>query len=152
MKKLLLIISLLASSMLYAAEIKPYSETIFQELQEKGAPILIDINAKWCGTCKKQGKVIDEYIKTLLESQDITNRFKIKKLNQHYMQIIKLDNDIVKQNLIKQIKFEKENKNLKYRWLNKFTKNIFSLQKSTQITKNFTKENSLHAHGAPRGF
>jgi len=64
MKKLLIIISLFASSMLYAAEIKPYSENIFQKLQENGAPILIDINAKWCGTCKKQGKIIDEYIKT----------------------------------------------------------------------------------------
>ena len=61
MKKLLLAASLFVSTLANAGEIKPYTESTFNELQSNGSPILIDVNAKWCGTCKKQGKIINKY-------------------------------------------------------------------------------------------
>lgn len=64
MKKLILALTILATTFVNAGEIKPYTKTLFNELQSNGAPILIDVNAKWCGTCKKQGKVIKNYMES----------------------------------------------------------------------------------------
>ncbi len=61
MKKILLLISLLVSSTALAKQPQPFTETQFSQLQASGQPILVDIYAKWCGTCKKQSNVIAEY-------------------------------------------------------------------------------------------
>jgi thioredoxin 1 len=62
MKKLLLVISIILSTSLSANEIKPYTESLFNQLNEKGVSMLIDIKAEWCSTCKKQSKVIKKYL------------------------------------------------------------------------------------------
>lgn len=39
----------------------PFDEKTFSDLQEKNAFVLIDVKAKWCPTCKKQGQILEEY-------------------------------------------------------------------------------------------
>ena len=62
MKKYLSIAALLLSTSVFAGEIKPYSEDTFNTLMANNAPVMIDVHATWCGTCKKQGKIIDAYM------------------------------------------------------------------------------------------
>ncbi len=37
----------------------PYSESAFKSAQATGAPILVEIHANWCSTCKAQTPIID---------------------------------------------------------------------------------------------
>lgn len=69
MKKLFVIFTLLFSSTLFAAEIHNFSEQKFKQLQADNAPILVDVHAKWCPTCKQQGKVIEAYFKANPDSK-----------------------------------------------------------------------------------
>lgn len=62
MKKLFAVFTLLFSSTLFAASIEDFSEEKFKQLQAANAPILVDVHATWCPTCKQQGKVIGAYI------------------------------------------------------------------------------------------
>lgn len=71
MKKLLFIFSLFLSSTAFAGEISSFTEEKFTQLQADNAPILIDIHATWCPTCRKQGEVIDQYLQAHPES-DLT--------------------------------------------------------------------------------
>lgn len=41
-----------------AGEIKAYTEADFKAAQAAGAPILVDITASWCPTCKAQKPII----------------------------------------------------------------------------------------------
>jgi len=41
-----------------AAEVKPFSPESFEAAQNSGKPILIDIAASWCPTCKAQAPII----------------------------------------------------------------------------------------------
>lgn len=45
----------------HALTFEPFTEARFKALQAANQPILIDINAKWCSTCKSQGLVLDSY-------------------------------------------------------------------------------------------
>lgn len=38
----------------------PYSEAAFKSAQASGAPILVEIHASWCSTCKAQTPIISE--------------------------------------------------------------------------------------------
>ncbi|MGF1669926.1 MAG: thioredoxin domain-containing protein [Balneolaceae bacterium] len=42
-------------------EKEPFSEERFEKLQAKGAVILVDVFADWCGTCAKQQELIKQY-------------------------------------------------------------------------------------------
>ena len=44
-----------------ALTFEPFTESRFKTLQAENKPILIDVNAKWCSTCKAQGLVLDSY-------------------------------------------------------------------------------------------
>lgn len=44
----------------FAAEIRAYDPAIFQTARDSGAPILVDIAATWCPTCKAQKPIIEE--------------------------------------------------------------------------------------------
>ncbi|EPV3035044.1 thioredoxin family protein [Pseudomonas aeruginosa] len=41
---------------------EPYSQERFDNLQATGDLVLVDINAPWCPTCKKQGEIINRWI------------------------------------------------------------------------------------------
>ncbi len=45
-----------------AFALTPYSETAFKAAQTSGAPILVEIHADWCPTCKAQAPIIGELI------------------------------------------------------------------------------------------
>ena len=41
--------------------IQKFTEIAFDQLQLAEKPVLIDIHASWCGVCKKQSAIINEY-------------------------------------------------------------------------------------------
>jgi thiol-disulfide isomerase/thioredoxin len=43
-----------------AGEIAPFSQQVFEAAQAAGRPILIEITAPWCPTCKVQAPIIEE--------------------------------------------------------------------------------------------
>lgn len=49
------------ASSVQALTFAPFTESRFKALQAENQPVLIDINAKWCSTCKAQGLVLDAY-------------------------------------------------------------------------------------------
>ena len=46
-----------------AGPIKPYSVTAFKAAQKAGKPILVDVHADWCPTCRRQAPSIVEISK-----------------------------------------------------------------------------------------
>ncbi|MFA0811672.1 thioredoxin family protein [Microbulbifer epialgicus] len=63
----LLLPSLLVTSLLltvpFASAGEPFSEERFKELQAAKQPVLIDVRADWCPTCKKQGIILAQFQK-----------------------------------------------------------------------------------------
>ncbi|WP_283147860.1 thioredoxin family protein [Silvimonas soli] len=61
--KLTNIIALIAlsalTSLAVAGEIKPYNQQEFDALTQQGKPVVLDISAPWCPTCKQQKPIID---------------------------------------------------------------------------------------------
>lgn len=55
----LLAVSFAASSA-SAADFKPYTAAAFDAAQKSGKPILVDITASWCPTCKAQKPILSE--------------------------------------------------------------------------------------------
>ncbi len=49
----------------HAAETKPFDQATFQALQAAGKPILIDVYADWCPTCKAQEPIVSELLTRL---------------------------------------------------------------------------------------
>lgn len=45
----------------HALTFEPFTEARFKALQAENKPILIDVTAKWCSTCKAQGLVLESY-------------------------------------------------------------------------------------------
>ncbi|MDB5817934.1 MAG: thiol reductase thioredoxin [Rhizobacter sp.] len=54
-----------------AGEIKPYSQKEFDTLTHAGKPVVLDIRASWCPTCKAQQPIIDSLMKQPVY-QDVT--------------------------------------------------------------------------------
>lgn len=50
-------------SVTMAGEIKPFSQTGFDALTASGKPVVLDISATWCPTCKAQKPIIDSLMK-----------------------------------------------------------------------------------------
>lgn len=50
----------IASGFAGAFAATPYSEAAFKAAQASGAPILVEIHANWCSTCKAQAPIISE--------------------------------------------------------------------------------------------
>lgn len=56
---LLLIVCAAAQSAMASAE-RPYSDQAFKAAQDAGKPILVEIHADWCPTCKAQRPILDK--------------------------------------------------------------------------------------------
>ena len=50
-------------SLAMAGEIKPFSQAGFDALTASGKPVVLDISATWCPTCKAQKPIIDSLMK-----------------------------------------------------------------------------------------
>ena len=55
---LLIALSTMASLAL-AGEIRPFNQKDFDKLASEGKPVVLDISATWCPTCKEQKPIID---------------------------------------------------------------------------------------------
>ncbi|USD20863.1 thioredoxin family protein [Microbulbifer variabilis] len=56
-----LFLAILLLSMPFASAGEPFSEERFKELQAAKQPVLIDVRADWCPTCKKQGIILAQF-------------------------------------------------------------------------------------------
>ena len=64
LSKTLLLLSLASlTSLVMAGEIKSYSQQEFEKLTAEGRPVLLDISAPWCPTCKQQKPIIESLMK-----------------------------------------------------------------------------------------
>lgn len=52
------VVSMLIATASFAAEIKPFETAAFEAAQKGGRPIVVDIAASWCPTCKAQKPII----------------------------------------------------------------------------------------------
>lgn len=50
-------------SLAMAGEIKPFNQQEFDKLTHEGKPVVLDISATWCPTCKEQKPIIDGLMK-----------------------------------------------------------------------------------------
>ena len=62
-KPLFLLVVAASASLAIAGEIKPYSQQEFEKLTTEGNPVLLDISATWCPTCKQQKPIIESLMK-----------------------------------------------------------------------------------------
>lgn len=51
------------ASIAMAGEIKPYTQTEFDKLAQEGRPVVVDVSATWCPTCKAQKPIMDGLMK-----------------------------------------------------------------------------------------
>ncbi len=51
------------ASMAMAGDIKPFSQPEFDRLTKAGKPIMLEISAPWCPTCKQQKPIIESLMK-----------------------------------------------------------------------------------------
>jgi len=61
-RTLIVAFSLLAAATSFAAETKPFDQATFAALQAAGKPVLVDVYADWCPTCKAQEPLISALI------------------------------------------------------------------------------------------
>ena len=73
-------------SLALAGETKPFSQAYFDALTAAGKPVVLDISATWCPTCKAQKPIIDSLMRqpaykdvTLLTIDFDTNKPTLKK-------------------------------------------------------------------------
>ena len=50
-------------SLAMAGEIKPFNQQVFDKLTADGKPVVLDISATWCPTCKEQKPIIEGLMK-----------------------------------------------------------------------------------------
>ena len=53
----------LATSGALAGEIQPYDAATFASLRAAGKPVVLDVYADWCPTCKAQAPIVSELMK-----------------------------------------------------------------------------------------
>ncbi|WP_028731151.1 thioredoxin family protein [Pandoraea sp. E26] len=46
-----------------AGEIKPFSQVEFDRLTHAGQPVVVDVSATWCPTCKAQRPILEKLMK-----------------------------------------------------------------------------------------
>lgn len=59
------------ASFVFAGDIKPFNQIEFDKLTHEGKPVVLDISAPWCPTCKEQKPIIDGLMK-LPAYKDVT--------------------------------------------------------------------------------
>ena len=59
-RSLLPVLSLLLAMSALAGETKPFDQVTFAALQTADKPVLIDVYADWCPTCKQQAPIVSE--------------------------------------------------------------------------------------------
>ncbi|MEQ1672291.1 MAG: thioredoxin family protein [Hyphomicrobium sp.] len=52
-------LAMFASTSAFAFESTPFDAAAFKAAQDAGKPVVVDVFATWCGTCKAQHKVLD---------------------------------------------------------------------------------------------
>lgn len=52
-----------AASIASAGEIKPYTQAEFDKLTHDGKPVVVDVSATWCPTCKAQKPIVESLMK-----------------------------------------------------------------------------------------
>lgn len=62
-KTFALLLAAATTSLAMAGDIKPYSQQEFDQLTAQGKPVLLDISATWCPTCKQQKPIIESLMK-----------------------------------------------------------------------------------------
>lgn len=74
------------ASLAIAGEIKAFSEQEFDRLTQAGKPVVLDVSATWCPTCKQQKPIVESLMKqpaykdvTLLTIDFDTNKPTLKK-------------------------------------------------------------------------
>jgi len=64
MLRTIIAITLAASASLAAAgEIKPYTPQAFDQLTHAGKPVVVEVSATWCPTCKAQKPIVESLMK-----------------------------------------------------------------------------------------
>ncbi|AJG24683.1 thioredoxin family protein [Cupriavidus basilensis] len=73
-------------SLARAGEIRPYTPQVFDQLTHAGNPVVVEVSATWCPTCKAQKPVIEGLLKqsayqdvTVLTVDFDTNKAALKK-------------------------------------------------------------------------
>lgn len=51
------------ASIASAGEIKPFSQAEFDRLTQAGQPVVVDVSATWCPTCKAQKPILETLMK-----------------------------------------------------------------------------------------
>lgn len=64
-------LALLLATQVFAGEKKPFSRAEFEALQAANKPVLVDVFATWCSTCKAQAPIISSML-TKPEFKDLT--------------------------------------------------------------------------------
>ena len=60
LRSLLAVLSIAVAMSALGAETKSYDQVTFEQLQAANKPILIDVYADWCPTCKQQAPIVSD--------------------------------------------------------------------------------------------
>src|SRR5579859_2872159 len=58
--RLLAVLAILAGPLAYAAAQRPFDDRAFKAAQDAGKPVLVEIHADWCPTCKAQLPILNK--------------------------------------------------------------------------------------------
>jgi thioredoxin 1 len=86
--KILLALTLLLGSSLFARAAQPFDADAFRQAQSDGKSILVDVTASWCPTCKQQRPIVQEIEKERPDlliyevdfdtAKDVLKRFRVQ--------------------------------------------------------------------------